>query len=353
MKTPHYFATLAFGLCLILIGFIPQDTYADEAKQKLERLMSSPPDSNISSNTWKAALTSYFSACKEGECKCLLLVSEKKSGITHYMWAGKIAGSSAQTKFANHGGMMATNVPGKGSGWDKSYNDSLPTCTTGNATVANGDGGDGCCATDSSGADKCFGKCTYYQDRADALGIPKDRRHHRIYYRSTLEGVFYLHEEAAKCKGLNQCGKSFGCVRIYAQAMKSLCEDHIGMTAEATGRAFPANGGAYLYFQNMQSLKRGDMNSAAQGLTIYERKCGNTSMSALSDSPINRGYSPAFNSGGNEASNRTARSQSTSRGSSSDGFLAAFFKFLFGGGGGTGPAAQSTGAYQQLAENNR
>lgn len=349
MKTTHYFATLILGFCFVFLGFVSQKVHADEARQKLERLMSSSPDSNISTNTWKAAVTSYLSSCQSGECKCLLLVSEKKSGRTHYLWAGKIAGSSAQTKFANYGGMMSTDSPGKGSGWDKSYNNPLPTCRTGNATVSNGDGGNDCCVNDRKGGSSCFGKCTYYQDRADVLNIPKDRRHHRIYYRSTLQGVFYLHEEAARCKGLDQCGKSFGCVRIYAEAMKSLCEDHIGMTSEATGQAFPENGGAYLYFQNMQSLKKGDMNSAAQGLAAYERKCGGFSVSALPNSTIDRGYSAAYSGGNND----TTAAKPASRSSSSGGFLAAFFRFLFGGGGGSGPAAQSTGTYQQLAENNR
>lgn len=306
--------------------------------------MSQAPN-GVDNNTWRAALTSYLSECQGGDCKCLLVVSEKKGPSTHFMWAGKIAGTNTQEKFSSHGGMKATNAGGGGSGWDRSYNDSLPTCTTGNAVVGNGDGGDDCCVT-RGGVDVCSGKCRYYQDRADVLNIPKNRRNRRIYYRSTLEGVFYLHEEAAQCKG-PPCGRSFGCVRIYAQAMKSLCEDHIGMTAAATGRAYPANGGAYLYFQNEQSLRKGNMDSAARGLAAYERKCGGFSLSAMSNTPIQRGYAPAYASSSSSSSSSNTRP--AARGGSSGNFLSAFFKFIFGGGGGAGPAASSTGAYQELA----
>ncbi len=331
---------------------------ASEWEGRYDQLLSQAP-SNISSDTWRGALHSYFSKCASGECKCVLMISEHKANTAQYSWAGGFKGGSIQQVLGTWGGQNY-------GAWRNNYNAPLTTCHTGNAIVDNGNGGDGCCV-DRNGQDICSGKCRYYQNRADVLGIPSDRRNRKIYFASTLSGPYYLHEEATKCHG-PPCGRSAGCIRIYARAMKDLCTNYIGSNATALGRSFPENGGVYYYLRNSSNPAGGSRAQAVKGLERYQSRCGSQTLSEVGsggDSIVSAGgYNSSYSSSSSSSSPSYAgsgarRGSRGNRGSGGQG--GGFFSFLmqlFTGtassysesGGSAGPASSSSGAYQQIAE---
>lgn len=326
---------------------------ANEWEGRYNQLLSQVP-SNISSDTWKGALHSYFSNCASGQCKCLLMISEHKANTAQYSWAGGFKGGSVQQVLGTWGGQNY-------GAWSNNYNAPLTTCHTGNAIVGNGDGGDGCCV-DRNGQDICSGKCRYYQNRADVLGIPDERRNRKIYFASTLSGPYYLHEEATKCKG-PPCGRSAGCIRIYARAMKDLCTNYIGSNATALGRSYPENGGAYYYLRNSSNPAGGSRAQAIKGLERYQSRCGGQRLSEIGSGGDNivsaGGYNSSYSSSSNPNSFAYNRGNSRGNNGSGGGGFFSFLMKLFGGtansyaeagGGSTGPASSSSGAYQQIAE---
>src|SRR5690606_36231759 len=111
---------------------------ANEWQSRYERLISRPPSNNISADTWRGALHSYFSKFASGTCKCLLVISEHKANTAQYTWAGGFKGGSVQEVLATWGGQNY-------GAWSNNYNAPLTTCHTGNAVVSDGNGGDGCC----------------------------------------------------------------------------------------------------------------------------------------------------------------------------------------------------------------
>ncbi len=344
---------------VIYIATLCSWAQANEWASRYDQLLGQSPG-NISSDTWRGALHSYFSKCAGGECKCLLVISEHKGNTAQYTWAGGFKGGSAQEVLATWGGQNY-------GAWSNNYNAPLTTCHTGNAIVSDGDGGDGCCV-DKGGRDICSGKCRYFQNRADVLNIPADRRNRKIYFASTLSGPYYLHEEATKCDS-PPCGRSAGCIRIYARAMKDLCTNYVGSNATALGRSFPENGGAYYYLRNSSNPAGGSRDQAIRGLERYQSSCGGQNLTALGsggDDVVSAGGLSSYSSSSSSSSSGGYRNSGSGRGSGSGSGGGDFFSFLmqlFGGtassyaeaggsgsGASAGPASGSSGAYQKIAE---
>lgn len=315
-----------------------------------------PGDSSpIDTDTWKAAVNNFFTACYRGECQCLLIVSKKVDAITHFAWAGVFPNGQTKELMSNYGGFNQK--------WGQNFNNRLSVCTVG-ATSYNiaqtFSGGDiSNCCVEQNGVDICSKGCGAFQERASALDIPKDRRNRHIYYgialqltdSSVTDPDIMMHEEARKCSGPSKCGASRGCIRIYANAMKDICERHTGMTAKATGQEFKPRGGAYLFFRNNSTPQGGSRSDAERGLEKYMQKCGGVSTAQIGNgSPIDVGMSSSFPGSSSSPSSSSNSSSNYGQSSGGDG-LFAFLAKLFSGMGSslsTGGVSQSNGAYSNL-----
>lgn len=272
----RYLANLLFYLSLtLLIGAV--QAASSEAEQGYQRLISSSP-SRISSQVWEKALESYFSSCAGNNCKCTLIASEKLDGSTAITWIGNFVGGGARG-MTFYSPMQESGHPAPGSGNDRSYAMPLKTCHTGNVKAT----GDNCCVVDASNKRSCGSEnCKYYQTLAAQMGIPESRRIQKIYYASTLSGVFYLHESPYECAG-QSCIATRGCLTLPANTMKSLCENYIGNDSEATGASHPENGGAFIYFKNTSfpQYSGASREKALRGYENYKSQCAGQSFASL------------------------------------------------------------------------
>lgn len=304
----------------------------------------------ISDQVWKKALESYFTSCNGGDCKCTLMVSEKIDPTTAFTWIGHFKGGQINGLLGEYSRMKATSVGGAGSGSDSSHAKPLSRCHTGNAKAT----GSNCCAIFPDGSRKCGSEnCKYYQELGAQMGIPPERRIQRIYFASTLvpgTGI-YLHESTGACSG-PPCEPTLGCLTISPLAMKGLCENYIGMDAEATGRSAPENGGVFIFFKNasMPSYRGASEEKAIKGLESYLNKCGSMNFASLGGGSFGRTRykmgSTSFPEGAHSSPSDEGPSRSPAS-SGGGGFFSFFSKLFSGMWSGSGPAASGGDSYQQ------
>jgi len=285
----HFYRKLKF-IFLALSCSTQLSTMAD-----FNQLIQSPP-SNISSNVWQSALTSYMSQCAGGDCPCVLVIAEGIPGqnTSAQMWIGTFKDGLTSELWSGYASRLANSGQN-----DENVSMDTNLCKRRNG-VATMQGGMACIP-----GRRCKDP-SVYRSIAQQLGLPDDVALTSFYFSTPMQNEMYKFHDFYGCNS-PPCPQTLGCLGLERQAMKNLCLSYMGSDG-SNGINAPERGGVWLYFHNtgQPSQNSGSLPMAGQGYNRLAEGglCSNILTTHLSSGESVAGTSNGGSSGSSYSSER-------------------------------------------------